>query len=376
MTRTAMLLTRLYTWSLRLYPRQYRLDYASELQTVFEMALDEISTTGFKAVLWFGLRELSDLPGALVFQHRRERRNQKMEKELNSSSLSEGLTWKGAFISLVPILLTIVWWVVIIKLINLINTASTQNPPMVVRGILTIFLVFFPVVAGVVRGLAKGTPRWAYLHLGLLISFLGMLLFFGVESASRLYNPHLFDTPSAWTWWLYRVGPWAAFTIISVLFILLARAWRPLRPFYEGLNGDWTLLSFSLSTNIIWFLLLGLNEIPTSFLWPYLLVGILVLFFGVISYLRSSSSSTRIFVLLAALSLAMVVFGIGRSAYWGNLIYGEPRLIFSWETAWNEARATFRDWTALMLLVSAPAFLGLVSLIWEESKPDHTILSA
>ena len=376
MTRTVWFLARLYAWSLRLYPLQYRLNYASELQTVFEMAVDEASTNGIIAVLWFGLRELSDIPGALLFQLRRERRNRKMEGEHYNGSQSEALSWKGAFIGLVPLLLTIVWLVLIFELFSLINTASPQNQPMVVRGILTIFLVFFPVVAGVVWGLAKGAPRWAYLHLGLVISFLGMLLFFGVAAASRMYNPRLFDTPSAWTRWLYQVGPWAAFVIISVLFILLARAWRPLQPFYQGMKDDWTLLSFSLSTSIIWFLLAGLGEIPPSFLWPYRLAGMMILFAGVLFYLRSSSPSTRIFVLLAALSLAMVVFGVGRSAYWGNFISGEPRLIFSWETAWSEARDTFRNWAALLLLVSAPAFLGLVSRIRDEKNPDHLIMSA
>ena len=372
MTRTAWFLTRLFAWSLRLYPRQYRLNYASELQTVFEMAVDEASTTGLDAVLWFGLQELSDIPGALLFQHRRERRIRKMERGLNNGSQPEALSWKGAFISLVPLILTIVWFEFIFELFNLIDTASPQKPPMIVRGILTIFMVFFPLVAGVIWGLAKGAPRWSYLHFGLVISFLGMLLFFGVSEISRL-----FEKPSAWTRWLYQVGPWAAFAIISVLFILLARAWRPLRPFYQGVKGDWTLLSFSLSASIIWFLLAGLDEIPTSFLLPYRLAGMMILFAGVLFYLRSSSPSTRILVLLAALSLAMVVFGVGRSAYWGgNLIYGEPRLNFSWEIAWNEARYTFRNWAALMLLVSAPAFLRLVSRIRDKNEPDHPILNA
>ena len=293
-----------------------------------------------------------------------------MDGDLYNGSQSEALSWKGAFIGLVPLLLTIVWFVFIFELFNLINTAS-PNQPVVVRGILTIFLVFFPVVAGVVWGLAKGAPRWTYLHLGLVISFLGMLLFFGVASASRMYN-----APSAWTRWLYQVGPWAAFVIISVLFILLTRAWRPLRPFYQGVKNDWTLLSFSLSTSIIWFLLAGLGEIPTSFLWPYRLAGMMILFAGVLFYLRSSSPSTRIIVLLAALSLAMVVFGVGRSAYWGNFFYGEPRPIFSWETAWSEARDTFINWAVLMLLVSAPAFWGLVSHIRDKYKLDHIILGA
>jgi hypothetical protein len=319
------------------------------------MAVDEASTTGLSAVLWFGLRELSDLPGALLFQHRRERRNRKMERKLYNNSLSEGLTWKGAFISLVPMLITIVWWVVIFEIFKLINAATQQNVPMVVRGVLTIFLVFFPVVAGVVWGLVRGAPRWAYLHLGLVITFLGMLLFFVVQSASP---------------WV----PWTAFAIVTVLLILLARAWRPLRPFYQGLKGDWTLLSFSLYTSIIWVLLP--DEIPGAFLWPYLLVGIMILFAGVLFYLRSSSPSKRIFVLLAALSLAMVVIGVRRSAYWGNMIYGEPRLIFSWEIAWNAARASFGDWIGLILLVSAPGLLGVISHFQKEDKPDQTILSA
>ena len=190
MTRTAWFLVRLYAWSLQMYPRQYRLDYAGELNAVFEMAVEEACTNGINAVLWLGLRELSDIPGALLFQHRRERRNRKMEGELYNSSRSEALSWKEAFISLVPLLLTIVWLVLIFELFNLINTAF-PNQPVVVRGILTIFLVFFPVVAGVVWGLAKGAPRWAFLHLGLAISFLGMFLFLSVASASQHYYPRL-----------------------------------------------------------------------------------------------------------------------------------------------------------------------------------------
>jgi hypothetical protein len=224
--------------------------------------------------------------------------------------------------------------------------------------------------------LAKGTPRWAYLHIGLLISFLGMLLVFAAEMATRRFAPHLFEIPSAWTRWLYQVGPWVSFTIITMLFILLARAWSPLGAFYQGLTGDWTLLSLALSTSIIWFLFAGLEEIQTWFLWPYLLAGIMILFAGTLFYLRSFSPSARLFALLAAISLAMLVLGVGRSVYWGNFFRGEPRLVFSWATAWNEARATFRDWVALMLLVSAPAILGLLSQIREGSKTDQPFLSA
>lgn len=59
----------LYTALLRLYPRQFRQDFAAEMQTVFSDALGCAHREGLWAILRLCLREARELPNALVCEH-------------------------------------------------------------------------------------------------------------------------------------------------------------------------------------------------------------------------------------------------------------------------------------------------------------------
>jgi hypothetical protein len=70
-------LRRLYGVLLWLYPKGYREEYGSELQTVFDLSLDEAMNGGWFEAVGVVLQELAGLPKAVIYQHLRERRNAK-----------------------------------------------------------------------------------------------------------------------------------------------------------------------------------------------------------------------------------------------------------------------------------------------------------
>lgn len=64
------LLIRLYAYALRLYPADFRLEFADEMQDVFAMAMREAKgTLEFLAIIW---REVAFLPMNIIDEHRRK----------------------------------------------------------------------------------------------------------------------------------------------------------------------------------------------------------------------------------------------------------------------------------------------------------------
>ena len=59
----------LYTQMLRLYPQHFRVIYRAEMQAVFSKRLAECSGAG-SSIIWIILREMRDLPGAVLLQYR------------------------------------------------------------------------------------------------------------------------------------------------------------------------------------------------------------------------------------------------------------------------------------------------------------------
>ena len=65
---------RLYGWLLLLFPRMYREEYGDELQAVFDLSLDDAMQAGMLEVVRVMLRELTDLPKAIIHEHLRKPR--------------------------------------------------------------------------------------------------------------------------------------------------------------------------------------------------------------------------------------------------------------------------------------------------------------
>jgi hypothetical protein len=73
MKRSAQILVWIYARLLSLYPQQYRAEYGEELQIVFRLVVNEAAQRGRFSVIRLGWREMRDMPGAVIREHRRER---------------------------------------------------------------------------------------------------------------------------------------------------------------------------------------------------------------------------------------------------------------------------------------------------------------
>ena len=106
-------LTRVFQWIyaqvLRLYPKEFRVDFGDEMTAVFMQAIEDRNGT-CKALRSF-LRELKDLPGSLLRQHwlaiRKEKVPMATLTESNGIQIEEHQpgTWRTVFLAGLPHLL-------------------------------------------------------------------------------------------------------------------------------------------------------------------------------------------------------------------------------------------------------------------------------
>ncbi len=70
-----------YHLLLTLYPQGYREEYGEELQTVFDLSMEDVIKLGRLAAAKVFLLEVIHLPGAILLEHLRERRKNKMVRK-------------------------------------------------------------------------------------------------------------------------------------------------------------------------------------------------------------------------------------------------------------------------------------------------------
>ena len=90
----AKFLTSLYGRLLTLYPRRYRGEYGDELRTVFRIAAGEAAEDGLASLLRFDLHELRDLPSAALYQHMKERKRSKIQRDTNGLLAHRPVSWR------------------------------------------------------------------------------------------------------------------------------------------------------------------------------------------------------------------------------------------------------------------------------------------
>jgi len=69
MSSMAHWITRVYGLLLRLYPRQFRVEFGDEMQSVFTDAVNDAARRGLAAVLIVCAREVWELPRNVVREH-------------------------------------------------------------------------------------------------------------------------------------------------------------------------------------------------------------------------------------------------------------------------------------------------------------------
>lgn len=343
MNRSARIPALLYAVLLKLYPRSYQAEYGHELQAVFNLALDDEARQGGFSLVCIGLRELRDLPGAIILEHRRERRRQVIGTEKASRLDFEPGSRRETIAALAPFLLGV--FSASLAYLRL----SSFDPKWAEAAIA--FSLMGSMGALIVIGVVRGFPRWFLPYLGVALSFLSIYVVAG--PASRLANVFAVPTEP----WLFRQiidqGVfWIGLLMTGLLLVVASRALRPLRPFYWRLRRDCTLLSFVLYGASLFALLLTFDDYRNEE--PYKIAALLFLAAGAWFYLQSARSRQRLLALFAGLTLAMAVAAAGKAILYSSPDWPTLRL-FTWQT---EAMSTVTTWAWLVLVIFAPVWLG------------------
>lgn len=335
-----MNLIRLFTWMyaqlLKLYPDAYRDEYGAELQAVFRLALQAEAQQGQWAVIRRGVRELQDAPLAAWQAHRRVR---------PAGQTANG--WEiGA--ALAPFLLLGVLLPLLSPLgVGLRLPIGVFNEVAVaILGLLGILLLV---------GVGRGLPRWSLPYLGVILSLLSVYgcsqWFFDWLTSQLVTRQH----PLFWRQLVHQGQIWLGLPLLTLVIVGVSWLLPPLRPFYNRLRQDWTLLSFMLYGAGLFALFVTFDDYPDED--PYLLPAMAFLAGGGWLYLRAAEPKRRLAMLVSGLTLAMLTAAIGKAIIYTSPDWPYPQTYssFTWQT---EAMSTMIMWGWLVLALLLPAGLN------------------
>jgi hypothetical protein len=364
MKRSVQILMQIYTRLLSLYPQQYRAKYGEELQAVFSLLVNEAAQRGRFSVIRLGWREMRDMPGAVIREHRRERRKRKMETKTSVLPAFEPGSWREWLAAMALFLL--------LALTSLLSYLHIALPLWVSWGLFLVPLLMFAL------GLIKGLPRWFLPYtgvIGLQLSWVfarrGTMMGINtragvVGSLLRWTDRQFFEVlrPSASDPWIvravYGAGElWFVLLGMAAFAVLIAAACRPLRPFYWRLRDDWTLLSFGLYGATVMAVNMAFEDYPHPHKQLYIFVASLILVAGAWVYLRSAHLWQRSLALFGGITLSMAVAATGRAILYANPLLwprAAPRS-FTWQ---SEVLSTVFGWGLLVAVIMAPALLRLL----------------
>jgi hypothetical protein len=204
----------------------------------------------------------------------------------------------------------------------------------------------------IILGFFRGLPRGVLPSVGILLTFCVFLL-----NSAWLLNrvlPLFIDVTSPWILKIMGFGlsMWGTLLIASALILLIAAIWPPLRPFYERVRADWTLLPFCLYGASLVAILLTFDDYVNEE--PYVLLAAAALSIGGWGYLSSRRLWTRLLALSAGLTGAMAITAAGKAIIFSSPAWPYPRYDFTWQ---SEVMSTVVLWGWLMVLILAPAIL-------------------
>jgi hypothetical protein len=344
---------RLYALLLYLFPSSYRHEYGDELQAVFDLSLDAARNQGIWVVLRLILRELIELPGALIYEHLRYMRRANMIDKLSSYFDFTYGSWKEFFIALFPFFLVCFAMPLLNYLVRLGFLPLTNKVgPGVLLALLGLFVILL------ILGLIKGLPRWALPYLGFVCSLLSVYVFsILIMGPVFLVFPRIFDGLYFLGDFLFDGALWIGLLLIVISMGLLNRQ----VPAFHQFGKDWTLLSFVVYGALPWALLLTYDEYVGDE--PYTVLAFLVLAGGAWFYLRSSGQWKRFGALFGALILVLLITAVSKAILMPSQTWPfeiDSGLLIS------EIKHTIIMWMWLALTMLVPS---LISLFPRDRKP-------
>jgi hypothetical protein len=362
MKRTIGALARLYGRLLHLYPRAYRQEYDGEMQSVFELAADEAGRRGMLSLLNLCLRELRDLPGAIVHEHRRDARrngedttvtewpdNEHVRDNLQDthdaapgSWTDRPCTWVETLAGLIPFLFLGLWSIVLALL------ASPPPPWQLIAYVGPLVAGYVILLIGLGVGWAQGFPRWSYAYVFCVPLF---SLYVSIAACSALWSYA----------YVLCVPPFSSLiplAVMAIVVLAVTRSRPPLAGLVTNVWRDWTRLSFALYSLVPMLVWMAFDEVEDRFVLRFMIALTLILAGGALAYLRSAPAWQRATALLVSTALARVMATAGAAVYWNR----HPQ---AWMTGpsvrWYDiVRAGATSGTLLLALLFAPALLGLL----------------
>jgi hypothetical protein len=285
-------LTNLYSKLLLLYPGRFHSEFAEEMQVVFGDSLNEALQEGISSLLYVCLKELSGLPFNVLweFWHEIQRKEVNMGTNENLESQSKPDERTGHWDALAGALP--------FALFGIASMLSRTRYPFNAYSYLAFYAVVLP---GLLIGMIKGFPRWAY-------SYLGWSLVFAWWWTDMYTNGlQIFGYIMGNEGWGWRI--WYPLLIMIAIAILWTRSFRPIRQMVAGIWQDWTLLSLAIYAFVA-FASLIYDENHHPYLFAFIAATTIVVCLAVWGLLKSDSSWKRVVSLLAGFVTALVLSNI------------------------------------------------------------------
>ena len=296
-----------YAILLRLYPTSFQAEFADEMLAVFAATVTEAA--GWQILARVCWREWRDAPVAIIRAHFEERRYS-MDTSPNPL-LDERISWAGLLAGLWPFL---IFGPFTVLMAYPYPYPAWRDAAWVQTSLLILYLL--PLAIGFFVGWAKRWPRWAYPYAGMALTLLT-----GGVTALLHYVP-LLDPIWNGSAFAQLLTINAALLFVAGACVLLSRGWRPLRALYDGVRQDWTRLSFGLYL-FASLMFAGVDHDEDPALTPAVFLPTVIVLFGALVYLRSTTTTRRALALVIGYAVAVLVRtmdGVWFYGVWGLLI--------------------------------------------------------
>lgn len=290
MNTLTQLVVSVYSRMLNLYPSKFREEFAAEMRVVFRDSVNDAFRDGILPLVIVCLREVIRMPFNILreFWHEVGGKeavmvtNEKMEPAHTRGGKASH--WE-AFLSALPF-----------ALFGVVCMIGKIRVPWV--GIYAYLLFYFFVLLGLLIGLVKAVPRWAYSYLGWSLVFAWWWT--SMYTRGLKIFGYTMDN-EAWGW---RV--WAPLFITVGIAILLTRSIRPLRELVLGIWQDWTLLSLAMYS-LVGFAMLLYDEVRSPYTIAFMTASTLLICASVWIFMRSESHLHRLGILLAGFFGGLII---------------------------------------------------------------------
>lgn len=334
----------LYSLLLCLFPKAYREEFGDELQVVFNLSFDDAIRAGKLEVVWVVLRELKDLPKAIIHEHLRERRKAKMIGKFSSRFDFAPGSRREFLTALYPFILI----GFIHPLMNMLMMSSLLTPQSVLVNGIGIFIVASLGILLLI-GLAKGLPRWSLPYLGFALTILSVS---GFSFLLDFRSLRLYDRLSPLGDIIFEGGWWFGLLVVMILLVAVTRT----LPAFQRFRNDWTLLCFIPYGGVPFALMLTFDEYTGDE--PFMFFAFLILALGAWLYLHNKHEWKRFGALFGAMTLAMFIAAAGKAI----LLPAQDWLFFVDPASWKtEAMYTIHTWIWLALIMLLTSALNLTS---------------